>query len=236
MINDIIYLGAFLITFRRSFLWLSMIVINEDILKEWTSAQISASYGHYQGLALFKSKHPDEFKHLQSMSSKRKEIITAIDIMSCLGVVHWITLTFDNESDCYKESTKRKQAWQLLNKYCGAVLMVEEYGEMKGRYHIHALATWKNNDIKYQDFYSEWSSRSSIECLEKWQYKKKAKYLTKYVVKDVPRLRRNKVFLVAQKHYKKHISMSNYGFKSLSEKNYIEMEMDYCDMLGLLPF
>lgn len=212
------------------------LTINEDILKEWTNAQMSASNGHYQSLGIFRQKYPNEFKHLQSMSSKRKEIITAIEIMSCLGVVHWITLTFDNEQDAHKEVCKRKQAWQLLNKYCGAVLMVEEYGEDNGRYHIHALGTWRNYDLLYSDFYQEWSSRSTIEKLEQWKYKKKAKYLTKYVVKDVPRLRRNKVLLNAQKLYKKYVSMKHYRFASLSEKYLNDMICQYSDMLGLLPF
>ena len=210
--------------------------IDEDILKEWTNAQISASCGRFYGLNMFRIKYPTEFKHLQSMSSKRKEIITAIDIMSCLGVVHWITLTFDHQHDQHKEICKRKEAWQLLNKYCGAVLMVEEYGEDNGRYHIHALGTWKDYDLKYTDFYNEWSSRATIEKLEQWKYRKKAKYLTKYVVKDIPRIRRNKVLLQAQKHYKKYISMKNSGFNSLSVDRYNDMLTDYDDMLGLLPF
>ena len=81
--------------------------ISIDLLKQWTSAQISAGYGRFYGLSVFKAEHPKEFKHLQGMSNKRKEINTAIDIMSCLGAVHWITLTFDMEEDPKREDTKR---------------------------------------------------------------------------------------------------------------------------------
>jgi hypothetical protein len=210
--------------------------ISIDLLKQWTSAQISAGYGRFYGLSVFKAEHPKEFKHLQGMSNKRKEINTAIDIMSCLGAVHWITLTFDMLKDKNKEQTKRKLAWNLLNKYCGAVLMVEEYGEDNGRYHIHALGTWRNYDLKYTDFYKDWSSRSTIEKLETWKYRKKAKYLTKYVVKDIPRIRRNKVLLQAQKHYKKYMSMKNYGFNGIANEHYNDMLCDYTMSLGLLPF
>lgn len=206
------------------------------ILQRWKNAQINGANGNYQGLKSFKTDYPDLFQHLQGMSTKRKQIKSAINTMSIVGAIYWITLTFDNLHDMKTEKIKRLAAWRWFDKYCGAVLMVEEYGEDKGRYHIHALATWKDNSIPYTDAYNDWPSRCEIERLKEWQYERKARYLTKYIIKQVPRIRRNKVLIALEAHYRHFVSMHNLHFESLSKDSYNALINTYTDMVHGLPF
>ena len=211
-------------------------LIETDILKKWKNAQINGACGNYQALKNFRCEYPDLFKHLQGMSTKRKQIKEAINIISIVGAVYWITLTFDNIHDLKTENDKRRACWYWLNKYCGAVLMVEEYGEDNGRYHIHCLASWKDNDIKYLDAANDWPSRCEIQRLKEWEYDKKSRYLTKYMVKQVPRIRRNKVLIALERHYKRFVSLHNLRFNSLSNDSLNALINTYTDMVHGLPF
>jgi len=83
--------------------------------------------------------------------------------------------------------------------------IIEEYGEEKGRYHVHFLGVMKE-DKTYLEFHSGWNSYSYIEGLR--SVKKASKYLCDYVVKQVPRIRRNKRLIDLMKSDKKELEFA----------------------------
>ena len=151
--------------------------------------------------------------------------------MSVCPFVYWGALTFNEEEDKKDLKTKRKQVQRFLDKFFKLYLYVEENGEENERWHIHFLGILKD-DITYEMLYDSWHSRAECECLYKYyDIKKKIKYVTKYVVKQVPRLHMNKRAITLTRQYKKYKSWKNHGFKSF--------DMDYIqeiDDLLLLPF
>lgn len=168
-------------------------LINESILKEWSSAVYNSCFhGNGEPIKSFKEKHREEYKLITAMYRKRVAINETLDIMEDMNEpIYWFTLTFNNDKDSNLVETKRKDAEKFLNSMCQCYLMVEEYGEDNGRYHIHGFLCFKYG-FGFVDFTS-WHSRQKIELLnEEKKKKKKVRYLTKYAVKSVPRIRRSK--------------------------------------------
>lgn len=178
-------------------------LVNDSILKEWNNAVANSCFGGSQEpLKRFKEEHIEAYKLITAMYRKRVAIKESLDIMEDMNEpIYWFTLTFNNDKDSNTIETKRKEAEKFLNSMCLCYLMVEEYGEDNGRYHIHGFLCFKYG-YGFVDFTS-WHSRQKIELLEEdKKKKKKVRYLTKYAVKSVPRIRRSKSLSLMYNYYK----------------------------------
>ena len=154
------------------------IVVTDDIRKEYLNALYNLQSGSKDLMPLFISKYPNEYKLIMTMYRKRTELNNTIDVMKLLNEpIYWFTLTFNNEKDCNSVETKRKDAQRFLNRICSVYIMVEEYGEDNGRYHIHGFLCFKYG-YGFLDF-TQWHSRQDIREL-KTGIKKQIKYLTDY--------------------------------------------------------
>lgn len=165
--------------------------------------------------SMFRDKYPDVYPYISSMSTKRRNLFEYVETMFNYGTnVYFFTLTFNNDKDTLNEKTKRKEAWRLFEEFAQLVVMVEEYGETNERYHLHGFMTFKRNKT-IQEFYEEWHSIAKIMPIYEFNYKKRIKYLTKYSVKNAPRLRRNKALieLCKKSRWAKHLK--NDGFECL---------------------
>ena len=168
--------------------------INQIVLNAWFHAVLVDNCNQSNTrVKAFKEMYPKEYYYLHAFYRVRQELRRDIEIMQLVGACHWFTLTFDNKRDKSLVSSKRKSATRFLNSIFVVYLMVEEYGEDNGRYHIHGFGVFRES-CGFQDFI-KWPCRSKIQCLESAALQKKIKYLTKYAVKDLPRLRRSKSFV-----------------------------------------
>lgn len=190
--------------------------LDDEILKQWSSAIWNSCYGgSSEALKRFKEEHYEEYRLISAMYRKRVAIKQSLDIMEDLNEpIYWFTLTFNNDKDANSVETKRKEAQSFLNRLAMVYLMVEEYGEDNGRYHIHGFLCFRYG-YGFLDF-KDWHSRQKIELLEEDKIKKrKVRYLTKYAVKSVPRIRRSKTLSKLQDYYNKHKR-----FRSLFRETY----------------
>jgi hypothetical protein len=157
--------------------------------------------GNYYSLDCFRKWFPKFFNRMQSILNKRSSIKSDLEFMQSLkmGRVYFGALTYNEELDSKSEENKRKMAQRYLDKFMPIYEIIEEYGEEKGRYHVHFLGVM-SSDKTYIEFHSGWSSYSYIEPLK--SVKKASKYLCDYVVKQVPRIRRNKRLITLMKSSK----------------------------------
>lgn len=150
----------------------------------------------YDALYDFKRKYPEQFSFFQKVHRLRNEINKDLDAMKLVSdKVYFGTLTFDDAHDKNKIETKRKDAFEKLKSIFKYVLLVEENGGVNGRYHIHFLASF-TKDHDFNSFKSLWHSRQNIEEVRDDNV---GKYLVSYVVKDLPRLRRNRLLVHLRK-------------------------------------
>ena len=213
-----------------------MLTITKEQYDEWRNAIYNAQSGHTQSVNNFKSKYPELFKHISSMLRKRTKLKSIIEAYKTISeYIYWGSLTWDNEHNDLEEKTKRKQALRFFDKFFKLYTFVEEYGEENGRYHIHFLGVLRDKDITYESMYSCWHSRSEIECLKPYQCSKKVKYLTKYCVKQVPRVRMDKRSVKLLKQHKRYKHMTGIGF-SFFESEYNEQIRDVKEFACELPF
>lgn len=165
--------------------------IDESILHAYFNAVFISSFNFNNSeLKEFKKLYPKEYSLLNAFYRIRSKLKSDLELMKAVGTIQWFTLTFDNKHDRSLVETKRKNAMRFLNNIFIVYEMVEEYGEDSQRYHIHGFGVFKDGK-GFEDFKS-WPSRQKIEELPDWKIKKKIKYLTKYAVKDLPRVRRSK--------------------------------------------
>lgn len=168
--------------------------INELVKSAWFRAILVDSCNwNNNRVKAFKEMYPKEYFYLHGFYRVRSELNRDVAIMQDAGVCQWFTLTFDNKRDKSLVSSKRKSATKFLNDLFIVYEMVEEYGEDNGRYHIHGFGVFREGK-GFNDF-RRWPCRCKIQALESAALKKKIKYLTKYAVKDLPRLRRSKNFV-----------------------------------------
>lgn len=174
--------------------------LDKIILDEWYKAvQVANDHLSNKLINAFKDIHPLEYGYISKFFRLRTELYKDIECLSSLGQVQWFTLTFDNDYDVMKEETKRKSAFKFLNEIFLCFLLVEEYGEDNGRYHIHGFGVYRIG--KDFDNFREWKYIQNIKSLDSVSLKKKAKYLTKYAVKALPRLRRSKTYIMYKKAF-----------------------------------
>ena len=188
--------------------------ISNEVLKDWNNTILNVGGGNYSAMEDFKKLYPQECKFLNSMLLKRSSIRRNVKAMRTMSdYVYWGTLTYENEYNEMLESTKRKQALTFLNEYFSLWLCVEEYGTKSGRYHIHFLAVNKQDFfIDYDTMRERWHSFLEIERIPKWKQERKIKYLTNYVTKNVPRIRRNKRLIALEKDYSRMIKLQKLDF------------------------
>lgn len=198
-----------------------MQTFSETIRQEYFNAVYNQQSGFNEPMQRFKEKYPELFSMVNAMYHRRKTIRENVYCMRKItksGLVFG-DLTYDNEHDKESAATKRKQATRYLNKCFEVYLFVEELGSERERYHIHFIGVLKSG-IEYKTFHDGWHSFSQIEKVI--SVKNSVNYLTDYVVKQVPRIRRNKKLVDAFKHYQKSLMWERYKFKDSFAKEEID--------------
>lgn len=192
--------------------------LNAQVLKEWQQAVINSQFGYHLAVEEFRKRHPQEYKVISAMYRKRVVLKDCLSVMQEMNEpVYWFTLTFNNDKDTNNITSKRKDAQRFLNRLCICYVMVEEFGEDNGRYHIHGFLCFKYGR-GFVDFV-EWHSRQKIELMEDYKLKKKVRYLTKYAVKQVPRIRKSKTLVQLVKFYHKEKRLKR-SFPCLYEEDF----------------
>lgn len=192
--------------------------------------------GNYYALDKFKEWFPSTFTRLQSTLNKRTIIKNDIKTLQSFkrGLVVFGALTFSDSNYKDNEKNMRIKAQRYLERYMPIYELIEEYGEDKGRYHIHFLGILKEG-ITYLEFHAGWEDYSYIERVKdhKKDLKKVSKYLCDYIVKQVPRIRRNKRFIKV-----KDLQLKLDRASSEEDKNYykLEIEKQFIDESDDLPF
>ena len=163
----------------------------QEIIALYVEAMRATNEEDFEKLKVFKELFPVEYKRFSAVSRKRREVRKSIDAMQILGEeIYFGTLTFNNTKNLNKEEIKRKEAFEKLNGVFEYVLLVEEYGEDNGRYHVHFLGVFRKG-MDFNSFVACWPhSRQNLRLLKAGEHIDK--YLIKYMIKDLPRLRRNK--------------------------------------------
>ena len=180
------------------------VVVSKEIRKEYISALYNLQFGSKSLMADFIAKYPSEYKLITTMYRRRCDLTDTLETMRLLKEpIYWFTLTFNNEKDTNNIETKRKDAQRFLNRMCSVYVMVEEYGEDNGRYHIHGFLCFKYG-FGFADFV-QWHSRQKIIELDNGN--KRIKYLTDYSSKQAPRIRRSRSLSALYTYFKKHKRM-----------------------------
>lgn len=168
-------------------------MITKELLEEYYNALWSDTFNktHWcvQG---YKERHPEEYSLLCAFHRKRTELKKDVRIMQeYCSTLFFFTLTFDETKDKNLISSKRKEAFNFCNSLFALFVLVEEEGELNGRYHIHGIGALRE-DKTMTDFYN-WHSREDIKLLDgDCKISASVRYLTNYLSKSVPRLRRNR--------------------------------------------
>lgn len=175
------------------------VVVSKEIRKEYINALYNLQFGSKVPMADFIAKYPSEYKLITTMYRRRCDLTDTLETMRLLNEpIFWFTLTFNNEKDANNIETKRKDAQRFLNRMCSVYVMVEEYGEDNGRYHIHGFLCFKYG-FGFADFV-QWHSRQKIIELDNGN--KRIKYLTDYSSKQAPRIRRSKSLSALYTYFK----------------------------------
>lgn len=198
-----------------------MVEFTEELRQEYFNAVCNLTNGCNEPMQRFKGKYPELFSMVNAMYHKRKTIRDNVKCMRKISEESLVfgCLTYDNEHDEECERTKRRQATRYLNLNFDVYLFVEEHGSDNERYHIHFIGILKSG-ITYNAFHDGWHSFSQIEKVIKVE--STINYLTDYVAKQVPRIRRNKKLVDAFKHYQKSLMWERYKFKDSFAKEELE--------------
>lgn len=198
------------------------VVISKDIINSYYEALRDCIEYKPERMKLFQLKYPDEYKLISSIHRKRSKINSAIKALVVLNRdIYWGTLTFNSKKNINTVRTKRREAFISLNKLFDYFLLVEELGEEKGRYHIHFLGSLKYG-FSTSDFFSSkiWKSRRQIEKVD--TKKNISSYLVKYLSKDLPRVRTNKLMCKLIKSYKEGLKLENLHFNSIGVSHQVQ--------------
>lgn len=177
--------------------------VSFDLLKQYYKAMHMAyDFANYDLLEDFRKSFPKEFSFLNKVHKRRTDVNLSIKVMQdfLAKPLYFGTLTFNKGKDKNKVASKRKEAFIKLNKLFECFLLVEEYGEKSGRYHLHFIGVFKEG-FGFDNFKRFWHSRQNLEKVD--DPKRAGQYLVKYVCKEVPRLRRNKNLIRLENAYKK---------------------------------
>lgn len=189
------------------------LLISKDIVKLYYNCVHQASLGEYEAMKQFQREYPSVYKRFNAIHRKRTRIKHSISAMKVVAPkVYFGCLTFNEEKDANKISTKRREAFKDLNSIFEYVLLIEELGSKKERYHVHFLATFKEGK-NFQDFRRIWHSRQNLRELQ--ENENVSQYMCKYLSKDLPRIRCNKALVRLEKAYKLGLLMERDHFDSL---------------------
>lgn len=194
--------------------FLCFMAISESIRKEYFNALYNSQNGNNEPMKRFKFSYPKEYDLINGVYHKRIKLRQCIAAMKDVSSdsVYWGCLTFDEKSDKNLITTKRKQAQKHLNEVFDLWVMVEEFGEDNGRYHIHFIGVFKVGK-SFDDFF-KWKDREQIEKVV--SEKRISRYLCDYMSKQVPRVRRSKNLIKVCDLYNKARSWRNHHFESLA--------------------
>ena len=207
-------------------------IVSDTVFKEFTNANYNLQSGYSKPMQAFKEAHPLEYSNIMRCWRKRAILYDCFKALeSTKQDVYWGALTFDNEHDKTSIENKRKQAIRHLNKCFVAWVMVEEFGDNNGRYHIHFISVFRYDKTIVSDF-ATWHSRQEIEKVLKYKSRKVVRYLTNYLEKQAPRLRKSKTMIEMLKKYKKARKLSNLAFYGVST----ELLQDIQYLSEELPF
>lgn len=195
--------------------------ISQELKNEYFNALYNQQNGNNEPMKRFKLAHVDFYRIINAMYHKRVKVLHDIKVMRDLShnKVYFGSLTFNELKDKNQEKTKRKEVFTFLNTIFLCFLVVEEYGEDNGRYHIHYVGIFKDN--KHFEDLQGWHSREDIQRVK--SARSVARYLCNYIVKAVPRIRRNKLLIEMSTKAKKAQMWRNYGFKGFAEETKREM-------------
>jgi len=184
-------------------------VLNKSIIKLYYEAVEASICEDYLPMQIFKQEYPSEYKRFSAVHRKRAVINECLSAMKVVSEkVYFGTLTFNARKNLNKIASKRKEAFTKLNACFEYVLLVEEYGEDNGRYHIHFLGAFKE-DHDFDSFKLVWNhSRQNLETLKPNAHI--SQYLCKYLSKDLPRVRRNKKLVALAREYHKGKSLQRF--------------------------
>lgn len=175
------------------------VCLNKKILSEYYEAVGDAMCCDTFPMKVFAERYPEAYKHLSAVHRKRATIKRSIEAMRELTEdLYFGTLTYNKVKDSNKITTKRKEAFNTLNRLFEYVVLVEEYGESGNRYHIHFVGMFRVGKT-FADFTSAWHSRQNLRVLASGE--NVAQYLCKYFTKDLPRVRRNKSLVRLEKAF-----------------------------------
>lgn len=188
-------------------------LIDKAIISKYYEAVRASVLGEYGAMKAFALCYPQEYKRFSAVHRKRTRIKICIEAMKEVSTeVYFGTLTFNGAKDANKRSTKRKEAFKFLNRFFQYVLLVEELGGTKGRFHIHFVGTFKKG-ATFQKFTSAWHSRQNLRELKGTE--NISQYLCKYISKDLPRIHCNKPLIALEKAFKVGLSMERDKFYTL---------------------
>ena len=209
--------------------WFILMELTQEIVKQFRTALYNQIGGYDDLMVQFKKDFPLEYKKITTTQRRRSDIKTTIEAMKYLHEdIYWFTLTFNEVKDKNSVLSKRKEAMQYLNRIAGYYLLVEEYGSENGRYHIHGFLVFRFGK-GFKDF-RDWHSRQNIVLLgTDKKVSKRVYYLTNYMSKDVPRIRRSKSLVALVNVYKKNKRLLRNDFTTTANNNigaYIESSLD----------
>lgn len=184
-------------------------VLNKSIINLYYKAIESSICEDFLPMQMFKQEYPNQYKRFNAVHRKRAVINESLSAMKSISEeVYFGTLTFNARKNLNKVASKRKEAFTKLNAIFEYLLLVEEYGEDNGRYHIHFLGVFKE-DHTFDSFKLVWNhSRQNLKTLSPNAHI--SQYLCKYLVKDLPRIRRNKKLVALAREYHKGKSLQRY--------------------------
>lgn len=188
------------------------LLINKDIVRRYYDAVHDLFNSYEETMEEFKRVYPLAYQRFSAVHRKRTRIKHCLSAMKIVSdKVYFGTLTFNVSKNENKIATKRKEAFKFLNSVFEYVLLVEEEGSERGRYHVHFLGTFKEGK-DFSSFKSGWHSRQNLRLLK--DNENVAQYLCKYLTKDLPRVRCNKPLIALEKGYKKGLIMERAHFST----------------------
>lgn len=181
----------------------------KEIIDLYYEAVAASVCDDYLPMQLFKEQYPQQYRHYCAVHRKRSILHLCYDAMEATNQkVYFGTLTYNNEKNENKITSKRKEAFTKLNTLFEYLCLVEEYGEDNGRYHIHFFGVFRVGQ-SFDSFIAVWNhSRQNLREIQ--DGKKVAKYLCKYLSKDLPRIRRNKKLVALCREYHKGKSLQRF--------------------------
>ena len=190
--------------------------VSEQVRNEYFNALYNQQFGNTESMKKFREQYPDIYKVINAMYHKRVKVRKDIECMRHYSnnKVYFGALTFQESKDQNKDISKRRECFRFLNSVFEMFLLVEEMGTDNGRYHVHYVGVFRSGKT-FNDLFA-WHSREDIQIVK--SSRSVARYLCNYIVKQVPRIRRNKTLVKVSKKYAKYKYFSECHLGSIGLK------------------